>query len=142
MCKYVRIVPMSMYDTDFEGKDVDYVQNNYFKDDLINANKGWYYYGKNGIEANDGDLLLFQMENNIVASAEFLDIIRFKKMDENGSNGAIILNCKTVKIFKPISKEELSVFIPDFKKFNQTKYMFSADSVDMVALNKRFDSHD
>ena len=59
----IRIILMSFEDLKFIGKDINYVQKQFFMKDLIEVSKGWYYYGKSGLDANEGDLLLFQMNN-------------------------------------------------------------------------------
>ena len=53
----VRIIPMSLYDETFKGKNIESIQKDFFNDYLINISKGWYYYGKNGLEAEEGDLI-------------------------------------------------------------------------------------
>lgn len=138
----IRIIPMSLNDDEFEGKDIEYVQKEYFKGTLDKTNKGWYYYGKNGLEAQSGDLLLFQMENSIIASAELEDVICFKKTSIDGNNGALILNRKTIKIFKPITKEELKKYIPDFIAFNQVKQKYDSKEVNIELLKERMKNND
>ena len=53
----IRIVPMSMHDSIFEGKDIEEVQKWYFTDHLVNFEKGWYWYAKSGLNSNEGDLV-------------------------------------------------------------------------------------
>lgn len=133
----IRIIPMSLYDETFVGKSIEEIQKDFFKDYLINVSKGWYYYGKNGLDANSGDLLLFQMNNQIIASAILEDVIHFSKPTIDGSSGALILDRNTIKIFKPITKEELSSFIKNFISFNQVKQKFKIIDVDFPSLEKR-----
>ena len=115
----VRILPMSFEDEEFKGHDINYVQNVFFKKTLI-ENKGYYEYQTTGIEAKSGDLVLFQLDNQIIASAIYEDILRYKVVSKDGNKGSYKFDTKTIKIFKPISKEELSSIIPDFVSFNQT----------------------
>lgn len=131
----IRIVPMSMHDSIFEGKDIEEIQNWYFKDHLVNLEKGWYWYAKSGLNSNEGDLLLFQMQNKIIASAYLKQVLVFKKMTEDGCKGALLVD--NVKIFKPIEKEELSTLISDFKSFNQSKQNFDSKNIDMEKIKNR-----
>ena len=137
----IRIIPMSLYDETFVGKSIEEIQKDFFKDYLINVSKGWYYYGKSGLDASSGDLLLFQMNNQIIASAILEDVIHFSKPTIDGSSGALILDRKTIKIFKPITKEELSSFIKNFVSFNQVKQKFNIIDVDFPSLEKRMNDN-
>ena len=132
---HIRIVPMSMYDSIFVGKSIEEIQNWYFKDHLVNFEKGWYWYAKSGLNSSEGDLLLFQMQNQIIASAYLKQVLTFKKMTEDGCKGALLVD--DVKVFKPIDKEELSTLINDFKSFNQAKQDFDSKNIDMDKLYKR-----
>lgn len=138
----IRIIPMSFEDLEFIGKDINYVQRQFFMKDLIEVNKGWYYYGKSGLDANEGDLLLFQMNNSIIASAFLDDIIQFSKPTIDGNNGAYIINRKSLKIFKPIDKAELHILIPTFTEFGRTKQKFREEEVELKLLNERMNNCD
>lgn len=89
------------------------------------------------MEANKGDLLLFQMKNSIIASAKLNDMIKFKKPTADGNLGAYILCKDTIKSFKPITKKELSKLIIGFKTFSQTKQKFYISDVSLKLLNAR-----
>ena len=138
----IRIIPMSFEDPEFIGKDINYVQKQFFMKDLIEVSKGWYYYGKSGLDANEGDLLLFQMNNSIIASAFLDDIIQFSKPTIDGNNGACIINRKSLKIFKPIDKAELRKLIPTFTEFGRTKQKFREEEVELKLLNERMNNCD
>ena len=139
---HVRIIPMSLYDETFVGKCIEEIQKDFFKDYLINVSKGWYYYGKSGLEANSGDLLLFQMNSQVIASAILEDVIQFTKPTIDGNTGALILDRRTIKVFPPIKKEELSLFIKKFISFNQVKQKFDVKDVDFPSLEKRMKEND
>ena len=136
----IRIMPMSFFFFYFIGKDLNYVQEHFFMKDLIEVNKGWYYYGKSGLDANEGDLLLFQMNNSIIASAFLDDIIQFSKPTIDGNNGAYIINRKSLKIFKPFDKTELRKLIPTFTEFGRTKQKFREEEVELKLLNERMNA--
>lgn len=133
----IRIVPMSGDDQEFIGKTIEEIQNDYFLKDLIRVNKGWYYYAERGLVAEQGDILLFQMNNSIIAAAKLDNIVKFIKKTVDGCNGAYVVDCKTIKVFEPITKDELKEIIPKFEKFSQTKYAFQDNEIDIAALNRR-----
>jgi hypothetical protein len=133
----IRILPMSFNNEEFVGKTIEEVQLDYFGESLVKDNKYWYNYSKQGLTAKEGDLLLFQMDNRIIASGIYSDILRFKKTDEYGNHGAIKLKKDSIRIFKPITKDELSTIISGFKSFRQVKYIFNIINVDMDKLESR-----
>ena len=138
----IRIIPMSFEDPEFIGKDINYVQRQFFMKDLIEVNKGWYYYGKSGLDANEGDLLLFQMNNSIIASALLDDIIQFSKPTIDGNNGTYIINRRSLKIFKPIDKAELHKLIPTFTEFGRINQKFREEDIELKLLNERMNNCD
>ncbi len=133
---------MSSSNETFIGKTIETIQKDYFKDYLINVSKGWYYYGKKGLEGSAGDLLLFQIDSQVIASAKLEDIIHFSKPTIDGCTGALIIDRKTIKIFNTISKNELSKYISGFKDFNQSKQKFEISDVNMNELMKRMDCNE
>lgn len=133
----IRIIPMSIYDVEFEGKNIKEIQEDYFINYLSKEGKGWYYFGQKGIEANTGDLLLFQMNNSIIACATLDDVIHFKKPTEECNYGALVVEENSIKIFKPIDKEELSQMIIGFIGFNQSKQKFNESDVKLELLMDR-----
>lgn len=131
----IRIVPMSFEDEEFKGKDLEYVQKIFFCKTLINE-QGWYQFKEKGLVADEGDLLLFQMSNSIIASAELIKSERFARKIGDYC-GAFWLKCSTIKIFDPILPDELKTMIPGFKSFNEVKQSFSIEEVDMDKLEPR-----
>ena len=107
----IRIVPMDLNNSEFLGKDIPQIQNDYFVNYL--NNDGWYKYQKSGIEAEDGDLLLFQINNLIIASAIY--DMPMRKINQ------FIVRKGTVKVFKPIDKDEFQNIFDDFKRFSNAK---------------------
>lgn len=128
---------MSHDDDEFKGMNVEQIQSKFFNGSLIEIEKGWYNYGKSGLEANTGDLLLFQIDNKVIASAELEDIIQYLKPTIEGYCGAYILNMKSIKVFKPITKDEMIKYIPSFDGFSQTKQKYSDSDVNMKELKER-----
>ena len=133
----IRIIPMSNDDLEFVGKNIEEIQKDFFKGSLIAKENGWYYYAKTGLDAKEGDLVLFEMNNGIIASAILERVLRFKKPTPEGNNGTFVLKTNTIKTFKPISKEELKEIITGFDSFNQTKQKFNLEEVNMEKLNEK-----
>ena len=95
----VRILPMNHETEDFVGKTIDEIQKEFFCKTLIEE-KGWYRYKTHGLRAIEGDLVLFQMDSQIIASALFRDCL---PMFDDGWNGSLLFQCHSIKIFKPIN---------------------------------------
>ena len=131
----IRIVPMSMNEDIFIGKSIVEIQEEFFMDYLINEEKNWYGFAKSGLNASEGDLLLFQFDNKVIASAILDSVIRYKKETEYGANGAYVLKKGSIKVFKPIERDELKIYIPGFEAFNQAKQQFKIE--DITSLNER-----
>ena len=136
----IRIIPMSNDDATFVGKSIEEVQKDFFEGSLVTEEKGWYYYAQTGLEALEGDLLLFQMNNSTIASGTLDTVINFSKPTIDGNYGAYVLKVNTIKTFKPISKEELKEMIKKFDSFNQTKQKFNSKEVDLKKLNERMNT--
>lgn len=134
----VRIIPMSLENEEFVGKTVEQVQNEFFLETLPIKESGWYYYDKSGLNSVQGDLLLFQMDNSIIASAIYKDTISFDKRANAENGGVISVYTDSIKIFKPITKEELKTYIKSFNGFTQTKQIFDIDKVNIKDLFIRF----
>ena len=132
--KTVRILPMNHENETFVGKTIEEVQKGFFCKTLI-ENKGWYYYGVSGLKAEAGDLVLFQMDNQIIASALYKE--QLPVYGDKDSNGAILFYCYSIKIFKPIFGDELVNYIKEFKRFGDTKYLFTLDEDDYQKLLDR-----
>ena len=133
----IRIIPMSNEDPEFIGKTIKEVQKDFFEGSLITEENGWYYYAQSGLEAEENDLLLFQMNNSIIASAILDMVVNFPKPTKEGNYGAYVLKTNTIKTFNPIDKEELKEIINGFDSFNQTKQKFDSRKVEMEKLNER-----
>ena len=114
----VRILPMNHQEEDFVGKTIEEIQKEFFCKTMLEE-KGWYNFRTSGLVAEDGDLVLFQMDSQIIASAAFKDC--FHTAGDNEWRGSLVFHCNSIKIFKPISSNELKEYIPDFVRFNDCK---------------------
>ena len=136
----IRVIPMSLQNEEFVGKTVKQVQISYFVYDLVNKHKNWYFYQTNGLIADEGDLLLFQMDNEIIASAEFYMAKKFLNPDLYGNNGALILKKNSIRVFKPINKNDFSKIVPKFKGFSQAKQDFDLNDVNFEELKVKINN--
>lgn len=136
----IRIVPMSFDDIEFTNKTIKQVQDEFFMDSLINIEKGWYYYAKSGLDAQEGTLLLFQMDNTIIASAILDQVLTFRKTTDEGNKGTFVLKKDSIKVFKPITKEEFaSITNGLIKSFSQVKRKISSSDINIDELEKRME---
>ena len=121
---------MSKNEETFNGMTIEEVQEKFFKDILINECENKYYFsGLKGINIKYEDILLFQYDNHIIASAIVIDYDK--------RNRCIILKEDSVKTFDSIDKIELKSFIPSFKKFCQMKLKYPTDTIEYDSLLKR-----
>ena len=118
----VRILPMSHVDPDFIGKTIEEVQRDFFEGSLKEEH-GVYRCLTSGLNAEDGDLVLFQMDNQIIASAIFeRNIANPNPVDEYKRH--LWFYVDTIKTFNPITKDELKEYIDELKKLSEVKYDF------------------
>lgn len=127
----IRILPMDHNNSEFINKEIKQIQNDYFMNTLPIDEKCLYYYEKKGLNAKDGDLILFQMDNNIIASAIYDFDTKIKP--------AFFVEKDSIKVFKPITYDELSKIINDLYKFGRVKSCYDISNVDMEQLNARMD---
>ena len=120
---------MNPDNSEFQEKSINEIQNDYFIN-YLNYD-GWYKYEKNGLNAEVGDLLLFQMNNSIIASAIY-------SMPMAKSNHFVVQK-GTVKVFKPIDKDEFMGMFNGFKRFSNAKFSIDPTKEQMDLLIKRMD---
>ena len=65
--KEIRLLPMSKQD-EFPNMDYEDVQKTFFLDRLIKKQNGYYYYRNKGLNCPTESLILFQFNNEIIAS--------------------------------------------------------------------------
>lgn len=115
----IRIIPMSKAEL---GDDCDFnnfvdVQTKYFLDTLANKQNG-RFYRKQGINSVPGSLFLFQYENEIIASAIFQKDV----VEPSGEySGYYLFDKESIKVFEPITSDEMRAVVVGFKGFSQSK---------------------
>lgn len=137
--KTVRILPVDHNDNDFKDMSFEEIQKEFFGKEL-KVNKGIYWYKSAGLISEEGDLVLFQLDNKILASAIYQNSIPFKR-EYNGTmfNGELWFDPDSIKIFKPITSDELSEIINEFKRFGDAKYYFKLSDEQYEKLIKRME---
>lgn len=116
----IRLLPMSQ--DEFENKTINEIQNEYFLDSLINNQDGRYHYPKVGMTTTNGSLILFQYCGHIIASAELITIEDYKDRPvDSYYTKAYVFDKNSIRVFEPITKEELSSIVDTFTSFNQSK---------------------
>jgi len=120
----IRILPMS-HTQEFVDWSIKRLQSQYFLNELINNSNGEYYYQTGGMDAGNNSLVLFQFRGFIVASAVLLNIKKFSNIVEEKYHGCYLFDVNTIKVFEPISVDELSDIDSNVKRFTQTKQIIS-----------------
>lgn len=138
----LRILPMSK-SNEWEYWNISKIHKEFLLKKLAIERNGKYHYKYAGMKAEQGSVILFQFDNQIIGLAELIDI---KKSDDpeyfdnitelnNDSDykGAYYFEPHSIRTFEPIKKEEMiniwnNEFIgrdgkkhPPFERFNQTK---------------------
>ena len=125
----VRILPMDRED-EFYDMEIEEVQSQFFLDELPKRNDehgyGKYHYKKQGLILNEEPtLVLFQYDNKIVASANLINVLKFKQ--PNGIyNGALYFEPNSIRTFDPISNQEINGIFQDSIKFGQIKHKLNS----------------
>ncbi len=101
----IRIIPMEP-----DEETIEEIQIEYFEDRLPNDEIFYFCFGK-GINIEEDDLLLFQYSNHIVASAIGIKCNKTYGELSKLFKHHIILKNNSIKTFKPITQDELNIYI-------------------------------
>ncbi len=115
-----QILPMSTDNSEFQGKSYNIVQLQFFME-YLPSRGGKYVIGKKGLNAKPGTVILFQYNNEIIASAIF---------EEQGED-FLRFDVDSIKVFDPIGPEVFVELCPEkFKNdsFSNAKTKFSLES--------------
>lgn len=116
----IRIIPMSK--KEFKGSKIPNVQKDYFLNDLPKKQDGYFHCYKRAIVTTVNSLLLFQYDKCIIASGIYKGIDNYKDHPIEGKyHKAIIIDKDNIKVFDPITVEELMSIVKGFKPNWQTK---------------------
>lgn len=135
--KNIRIIPMN-HEKEFKDRTIDDIQQNFFlgnEMELSNGGNCRCYSDTNGLQnVEEGDLLLFQMDAQIIASAELFAII---KSNEQNYSAEYLLKKDSIKTFEPITFEELKEHCPNINRFGQGKTDLIERNIDVNWLINR-----
>jgi len=111
----IRLLPMSGSDPTFIDKSIEDLQE-WIKTKLLD---GTYLY-KTRMETSRGTLVLFQFNNHVIASAVLKEIKIFEKRTVEGYTGEYKFVSSSIRVFNPITSEEIRRIWNDFKHFSQS----------------------
>jgi hypothetical protein len=107
----------------FEGDDLEKLQQECFEDDLIeNADEygcSYLAFKTQAIPLTDEEVvyLLFQASGKIVASGLLIDIDMYDEVDEDGFVGEYVFIGSSIATFDPVSLAEFQAIDPSVKAF-------------------------
>jgi len=109
---------------EFEGKDAEEVQKEFFLKELPLERNGCYAYRKKGLRAEPGAVVLFQYGGSLIASAVFTRSIRLPRGERGrykGYKGVYLFEANSIRVFNPVDAGALRRIWPDFKGFGRNK---------------------
>jgi hypothetical protein len=129
----IRILPMDK-EYEFDGLTIIDVQTNFFLKELPSRKdengQGKYCYKSHGMKAEEGStLVLFQYDNKIIACAKLNRIIKFD-MPNDVYHGAFYFEPNTIKIFEPVTNEDIRSDFHCEIKFGQVKHILNVKYID------------
>jgi len=129
--KEIRILPMSAI-YEFPNKTIEEIQNEFFLNELVNKRKGKYLFRSSGMNATKGALVLFQIDNKVIASANLVQVKKYKEPVDDVYKGAYYFDINTIKVFEPIVAKELSEIDENFVAFSQSKQKLDSSKQDQI----------
>lgn len=131
----IRILPMSSKE-ELLGMSIEYIQSDYFLDELINNQKGIYYFRKTGMNVSKRSLILFEFDNMIIASARLLNIRKFDLPEDSRYHGAYEFDVNSIKVFQPITVREINSIDSNVSSFSKEKqeinYSYIAEIEELI----------
>ena len=113
----IRLIPMSI--NEFAYDTIENIQKEFFMDDLIHRVGCAYYYHERGLISKNNALLLFQIRSTIIASARLDDVVEDDSYERY--KGAFQLYPESIRIFEPITLDELRTICPEINGFSNSK---------------------
>jgi hypothetical protein len=126
----VRIFPMSDKIPGFRGRSIEDVQRKVFLRDLP-GNGGRYRYGKSGLNADPGTVVLFQYKARIIAIGLFLRDEKFHR-PLRGSAGEMFFDPKAFRTFDPLDAGTIRRVWPGFRAFGHVKQKLNPTRYSML----------
>ncbi len=129
--KQIRILPMCK-SLEFQNYNIEDIQQKYFLGDLIKKQKGFYYFREAGMYCASNSVILFQFDNQIVAYAVLKEIHKYNELYPDKYKGAFEFFIDSIKVFEPISFEDIRDVIPEIAHFSQVKQIINWERLDSI----------
>lgn len=111
----IRFLPMSKKD---EFKTYEEAVE-FLSEEMVRRG-GIYKYRTSNLKCKEGSLVLFQYDGKLIASASFLENVKYKESNDV-NKGYFLFDVGSIRIFKePITSDEFSYIDSSFKNFNQS----------------------
>lgn len=129
--KEIRLLPMS---SKYEFPDMEYkeIQESFFLNTLIHEKEGHYNFRSKGITTPSGTLILFQIDNAVIASAKLVKIVKHDKPIDGIYNGAYVFDLNSIRVFEPITDEEIRKIDQKFNNFSQAKQKLDSNKYEEI----------
>ncbi|EJU08059.1 AAA family ATPase [Fusobacterium hwasookii] len=133
----IRILPMSKkefysYTIPNQVATIEEIQKNFFIKSLKENKEKVYKFKKVYLKTTKNSLVLFQYDNQLIASALYKGVNIFKEDSEdfkNGYFGSYIFDKDSIKIFSPISNKE-------FQEIKEVKFSQAMHKIDYSKIEK------
>lgn len=133
----IRILPMSKkefcsYTIPNQVATIEEIQKNFFIKSLKENKEKVYKFKKVYLKTTKNSLVLFQYDNQLIASALYKGVNIFKEDSEdfkNGYFGSYIFDKDSIKIFSPISNKE-------FQEIKEIKFSQAMHKIDYSKIEK------
>lgn len=84
------------------------------------------------MNASKDTLVLFQINNKLIASANLESVEKFDEEVEGLYKGAYFFDIDSIKVFDPINARELAEIDKSFKSFSQVKQRIDSSKYDQI----------
>ncbi|PKM51961.1 MAG: hypothetical protein CVV02_04910 [Firmicutes bacterium HGW-Firmicutes-7] len=108
------------------------IQDSFFLNSLIHEKDGHYNFRSSGINTPSGTFILFQIDNAVIASAKLIKIIKHDKPIDGIYNGAYVFDINSIRVFEPITSEEIRRIDQKFNNFSQVKQKLDSNKYEEI----------
>lgn len=127
--KEIRILPMNV--EEFPNMGIEEIQIEFFQNKLIYEQKGKYRFKKRGMNASKGALILFQIQNKLIASANLLNVEKYEK-EKDGYGGEYCFDINSIRVFEAITPEEIAKIDKKIKRLSNSKQRLDISNQDEI----------
>ena len=123
----VRILPMNREKEFPQCKNIEDLQQRFFLDELP-SREDCDYLLYTGLKAEQGTVILFQSNRNIIARAILSSKKRFPRPDSEGYEGSLLFERNSIRIFDPVPEAEIKKIWTNVKKLSQVKWQLNPEN--------------